>query len=737
MNIKNKQNHIVHKNFISIKTNSQIDLKVVKDTISEIMDYKISHIFTIDFAKNFSEKTDITYKKAQKVVNILEMYIPDILSYKIAKYYEDLELEVSEDVTFVSFLNNQLIDSKFYFMNELKIPAHKVDYLRHIKINLKNSFLEKDFEEKKTKALNEIKNIIGEKFEYFSNMIYITSNESTISPQLENPNNNTSEISDCFYLNGVIRLDSNSSIQDNIYDLLIDESKTNDVNIFPKNSIAISFPANIIFDVKEMENCHFEKGTKDYIELLKKKGNENKPLKLGSNYQLFDLINKARSLLGLNIFPIKIGLITKNEPFDAKIFYKSQYAYNIKFDYSAFTGGENRAHYNFEFGVKLAFCSNEKSKYEHELSGVNSFNTNVNKKTLDDLYEDRSLLALIDFLINNIKDEQNIETLINTKKYVLENNIENFKIKNIIEKNNLSLYKTPKTKYENSKITNDINYLIDGDALFVGSKTSQIYSLLKKKIILKEILKDSEFNVFIHIASSKDYYQKILNLLIDTGNESNVNLVLGSCSDILNLEKIDLYISSNEENVRESIKNHISAIKVTPKSMSMEQELSLDEKPFNMVFDLDEVITQGDEIFYQEFHLIKFKKEQENRLHIQLKTSIMYDYFFKVGKVAKHLKENPNANLILNIEILTARGGDECSLRFFNLMDYNNIYIDRALFLDGRDKSVHLKNLYMKGGVTLFADDHPTHINRLNKSMEKDNFIIVDGHCISGINNGM
>jgi hypothetical protein len=737
MNIKDKQNHIVHKNFISIKIDSDVDVNVVKNTISEIMDYKVSHIFTIDFAKKFSEKLDIKYNDAKKIVDILALHVPDVLIYKIAKFYEELELEVSEDVTFVSFLNKENIDNNFYFLNKLVIPAHKVDYLRHIKINSKKSFAKKDFKKTTSEALMLIEQIIGEKSKYFSNMFYVVSTENTVNPQFENPNNNIVTKSNSFLLDGVIVLKSNDSLLKSIYNFLIDESKTNSSNIFPQNSIPISFPANIIFDVKEMENCHFEKGTKEYIELLKKKGNENKPLKLGINYELFDLINKARSLLGLNILPINIGLITKNEPFDAKIFYKSQYAYNIKFDYSAFTGGENRAHYNLEFGVNLAFCSNQKSKYEHEIVGINAFNTNANKKTLEALYEDRSLLSLICFLINNIKDEKSIEILNNAKKYVLENNIQDFKIKNIVEKNNLSLYKTPKTKYENSEITNNVNYLIDGDSLFVDNKTSQIYSLLKKKLILKKILENSEFSINIYIVTTEIYYQRILKLLVDTGDEENVHLLSNNYNQILNDKCIDLYISSNEENVRNSIKKEVSAIKITPKSMSIEQELILDEKPFNMVFDLDEVITQGDEIFYQEFHLIKFKKEQEDKLHIQLKTSIMYNYFFKVGKIAKHLKENPNANLILNIEILTARGGDECSLRFFNLMDYNNIYIDRALFLDGRDKSIHLKNLYMKGGVTLFADDHPTHIDRLNKSMEKNNFIIVDGHCISGINNGL
>lgn len=529
-------------------------------------------------------------------------------------------------------------------------------------------------------------------------------NRDFINEKLLNLNGFNLKIEKIFYLESKIKEKNiNKKIIDNnsLYDLSNYICNQNEQTSQPED-IKMSFSLKQIFDTEYLGSVYHENGLDAYLSHIKKLKNDNFILNEGKYFKFFEKMEFLSSALS-DHFNIQLNLISKNEPFESRIFMVGQNYHNIGFNISCFTGGESRAYYNKLLNTDICFCSSNYSKYEHEMLGLNAVNIKHFDYLIDDFIEKPTFKNGINLINLLLKERKEISIPMELEKY-LDKEIPTYKKRKRInelclkENHKAILGKDESQKNINLKIVFDIDLKQDNSImLHFQERLNRINRNLKSELydietfwMTKEEIANQNHNADVIFSNSEEF-------------------------QISNLDK-PIVITNN--NILDD--NEIKSVR---------------ERFMSFVFDLDEVVTKGEEKIYQEYSLAEFLKSQSESISESLSKGLFFNFFYKLGKIAYHFKNNKSNEIDIDISILTARGGDSSVVRVFNLIESNQIYIDKIASLNGMEKTKFVEHEAKKGGFCFYIDDHPLHTERvLNLTKKNQIKNIIIGKSNNGIN---
>ena len=163
---------------------------------------------------------------------------------------------------------------------------------------------------------------------------------------------------------------------------------------------------------------------------------------------------------------------------------------------------------------------------------------------------------------------------------------------------------------------------------------------------------------------------------------------------------VDLFLSANEEDVKEAIKSKIAAAKIYPNTYKDENNL------LKIAFDGDAVLFSDEsEKIYKEKGLEAFLENEK----LNAKKPLPKGPFAKLLKLLSNL-QNIFEEEIIRIALITARNSPahERVIRTLKSWDVN---IDEAFFLGGVEKSGVVKAF----GADIFFDDQYIHLDETSK----------------------
>ena len=589
----------------------------------------------------------------------------------LVKEILDIYQNDSEEVIFLSALKLPSVDRRLSFLNSKMERFQKINKLREDFEKSKNIFLsgyEDGLEE-----LNSIEGVSENIYEWLKE----TKNKLLLHSYIVLKNNNV----------GFYKYEPLNDIS-HIRDFFIDKRKAQ------KNSntkeIRLSFSFKSFYDADFLDLLYREKGLEEFKKesySITKGGSFSKKVKLGTGYYLYRLVEGIKNTLGKNEFPFFSSLITKHPPYQSGFVSFLNHRNNIRFDKIMYLGGADRAYYNKEYGMSIPVCSSVESFNKNSFYGLSP----ILLKDLNVIYgedlrnSDISLMDGLRLLLEIIDDKDAKKIIMEKIKEVKRLNMDKMPVY-FESKNNTPLSK----KHSEIKKDNVIRLVYDKDLLLKDGKKTSIYREVEFLLEAINMINDQHIELYI----VGDHFESDVSKYCYFIKKENIP------------RNIDLYNSSNSERVDKFINSGVPAILV--KSFGDYNK----NKGVNFIFDIDEVIITGEEELYQKYHLNKFNKEQRENLDVDFMPSKMQSFFIKIAYISKCVGDF----LPINVNLLTARGGNSASIRVMRFLEKNNIFVDKALFLNGAEKTHHIlkesEDFFVK-----FIDDHSTHINRV---LEKD-----------------
>lgn len=207
----------------------------------------------------------------------------------------------------------------------------------------------------------------------------------------------------------------------------------------------------------------------------------------------------------------------------------------------------------------------------------------------------------------------------------------------------------------------------------------------------------------------------------------------------------DLHLTDNSKECKELNTKGKASITIENRKLNSKDIDKINKGPLRMLFDLDEVVVKDEETLFRLHSLRFFNSYQQNYYEIPLNKGPLFEAFYKFGKISKYYDEKLEANREvgkekdinnkpISIAALTSRGGHFPCMRFMNFMEKNELFMDEALFMGGKDKTEHILYNMKLDGLVQFIDDHPIHVKRIKEAISKENIKnITVSQCVSGI----
>ena len=185
-----------------------------------------------------------------------------------------------------------------------------------------------------------------------------------------------------------------------------------------------------------------------------------------------------------------------------------------------------------------------------------------------------------------------------------------------------------------------------------------------------------------------------------------------------------LFLSANEDEVREAIQQGFAAACVLPTQRRAE-----DEHPneLRIAFDGDSVLFSDEaERVVQERGLLAFRQHESEKAETPLPPGPLKPFLMALANLQKTLRESEAEQHPMNLRIalVTARGAPSHERAIRTLMSWG-IFVDEAMFLGGLPKGEVLHEF----GADFFFDDS---IRNILGAAEKD---VPSGHVVAGVLN--
>ncbi len=255
--------------------------------------------------------------------------------------------------------------------------------------------------------------------------------------------------------------------------------------------------------------------------------------------------------------------------------------------------------------------------------------------------------------------------------------------------------------YENSGIETYINYQIANEEVIL--KPGVAFNLVKNLLKLndKAELKDKRIEIIIMSRSCPDISIRIFNSIrhyelditrgIFTGGEPLANYV--------KTNNIDLYLSTNEEDVRQVIKSGIAAAKI----YNTGKEYCNENKELRIAFDFDCVLASVEsENIYQENGLLAFEQNEMKLKNVPVSDGPFKSFACKIGEIQKIFNYDKTP---IRVAICTARNYPAHERVIKSLRSWG-IRVNEAYFLGGYDKSRALEAF----NADIFFDDQEKNV---------------------------
>lgn len=554
-------------------------------------------------------------------------------------------------------------------------------------------------------------------------------------------------------LNDPFDENQNNQLKTKLTQFLI--KKENDLKNAPKKekkeTINISLPISLALDCEHIEKlAKLDIGLyKDTIKSISKKG---LVLEEGLFSDIFKFTNHINTLSEDSNSPeFHMGIVTRNAPYDARLIHQSLKHHKIYPEFMAFTNGKSRSEFNKQFSVDFAYTHSNNSQNDHIKNKFLSLNISHLKRESNKVMDNPTIENVLNFYkssilktLKNIENKKIEENSIKEKAKIFYRKLvkieEHFKDKMLL---NFSLegfnYKNENKLGEYTKIFHEKDYKIKNPKelnINFSSKCFKEYynnglGLLEKYIQIKQ-KNQSDIGININIINESSENFKIKESLKELlGEESFKNIVFKKEID----SKSDLFITSNKEECRKYNLKNIPSITITSDNKKLYEEdiKTINKGPLRAIFDLDEVVVKDEETLYRMHSLQFFNSFQENYYESPFHKGPLFDAFYKIGKISKHFEESKEEKPLI-VSALTSRGGHFPCMRFMNFMEKNELYMDEALFMGGKEKTQHIIYNMKKDGFVNFIDDHPAHVSRILEAIEETELKNISvSQCVSGI----
>lgn len=469
------------------------------------------------------------------------------------------------------------------------------------------------------------------------------------------------------------------------------------------DAINISYSFNSFYDAPYLDDIYRDGGVDKFKDEARRITNDGVDVELGIGYKVYALTEALKNAFGKSSLPLFNFMITKHPPYHSSFVSFLNHKNNISFDKLMYLGGADRSYYNYVYGATNPICRSKESFEKNLVYGLSPILAeSIPVDKFSNISDGLKIIDGIDLLMEIIKDKNSLKTLELLRGFVLEKGFENFEL-NFEFKNNKPLKKEVVAR-EHSKY---LNIVYDIDVLLKDGSPTAMYFEMQHMLEMNKLVDDIDV---------------VITVIGDDDNDSVLKLksqfLVNTCSYDDFPKYCDIYHTNSGSRASEKIALNIPSIVVKT------SECSPTSSGIVFIFDVDEVLVSGEEKHYQNYHLNKFNKEQEDNVDIDFGNTPLQTYFLKLNDLLKRVRGIYPAE----INLLTARGGNASSMRVMRFLEKNKVIVDKALFLDGGNKTDHILNMSNPSMMVKFIDDHPLHIDRVVNLDKNERLNIIACH---------
>ncbi len=258
----------------------------------------------------------------------------------------------------------------------------------------------------------------------------------------------------------------------------------------------------------------------------------------------------------------------------------------------------------------------------------------------------------------------------------------------IFEKDGLDAYYKYQLENENNPLQKGTGYRLVENLL----KINQYFSEDEKQV---EVIILSKNNAATSLRITNAIKEHKLDILRSGWTSGN------NISTYLKAFKVDLFLSADEKDVVNAIKNGVAAAKILPSHQNVHNSLG---DQVRIAFDGDAVLfSEESELIYKEHGLDAFiRYEQENRDN-PLKKGVFAKLLLTIANIQNKFKDKESP---IRTALVTARSAPTHE-RVIKTLNVWGVRIDEAFFLGGSEKYEVLEAF----GADIFFDDQDTHLD--------------------------
>lgn len=255
--------------------------------------------------------------------------------------------------------------------------------------------------------------------------------------------------------------------------------------------------------------------------------------------------------------------------------------------------------------------------------------------------------------------------------------------------------------YEEEGIEQYIKYQIEHENEIL--KPGAVFNLVRNfsKLCEREEMKGTAVEFILISRSCPDISIRIFNSIEYYGLTITRGIFTGGKSTIPYIESmnIDIYLSTNANDIKEMKNSNIAAALVSSSSYENRQI----DGEVHIAFDCDCVLFNSEsEDIYKSHGLQAFEDNEREKRNIPIQAGIFKNFLMKLANIQSKFDYD---NCPLRIAICTARGS-VCSQRVINTFRYWNLRVNEAFFMNGMNKASALQAF----NADIFFDDSLSNI---------------------------
>jgi len=255
--------------------------------------------------------------------------------------------------------------------------------------------------------------------------------------------------------------------------------------------------------------------------------------------------------------------------------------------------------------------------------------------------------------------------------------------------------------FEEKGLDSYYNYQLKNENVALEKGTG--YRLIKNLLKINQHFKEKQVEVLVLSKNNAGSSLRITNTI----KEHNLDITRSgwtSGSDIstyLKAFKVDLFLSADEKDVLNAIKNGVAAAKILPTSTDIKDSLG---SQVRIAFDGDAVLfSEESELVYKEKGLEAFVEHEKENKDNPMKKGPFAKFLLTIASLQHKFKDKQSP---IRTALVTARSAPTHE-RVIRTLNVWGVRIDEAFFLGGSEKVEILEAF----GADIFFDDQDVHLN--------------------------